>query len=66
MDATVQHLLDRDLDGEQQQYVMGIRYEDELRRCDGGWEIAECRAHFDWMTGQSLLFAHRNAAQRPG
>jgi hypothetical protein len=53
-----------DLDGEQQQYVMGIRYEDELRRRDGTWEIAACRANFDWMTGQSLLFANRNAAER--
>ena len=51
-----------DIDGVQQQYVMGIRYEDTLRRQNGKWEIVECSANFDWMTGQSRLFAMRNAA----
>jgi hypothetical protein len=53
-----------DVDGVQQQYVMGIRYEDQLRRRGDGWEIYECRANFDIMTGQSLLFANRNAAEQ--
>lgn len=53
-----------DLDGQQQEYVMGIRYEDSLRKRDGRWEIVECRANFDFMTGQSRLFANRNAAER--
>jgi hypothetical protein len=53
-----------DIDGVQQQYVMGIRYEDQLRRRGDGWEIFECRANFDFMTGQSRLFANRNAAEK--
>jgi hypothetical protein len=53
-----------DLDGVKQQYVMGIRYEDSLRRHDGIWEIVECKANFDWMTGQSRLFANRNASEK--
>ena len=54
-----------DLNGVQQQYVMGIRYEDTLRRRNGRWEIMQCKANFDWFTGQSLLFAARNAAAKP-
>ena len=53
-----------DVDGVQQQYVMGIRYEDKLRRREGRWEIVECRANFDFFTGQSRMFANRNASEK--
>jgi hypothetical protein len=44
-----------DRDGAEQEYVMGIRYRDQLVRQAGRWLIKDRVMHHDWFRGQSAL-----------
>ena len=44
-----------DEDGEEQEYVMGIRYIDRLRKQDGRWEIVDRLMVYDFLCGKSLI-----------
>ena len=44
-----------DEDGEEQEYVMGIRYIDKLRKQDGRWEIVDRLMIYDFIRGKSLI-----------
>jgi ketosteroid isomerase-like protein len=55
--CTAYHFYDRD--GAEQQYVMGMRYLDQLVRTPDGWQIVDTFAHIDWLRGQSLLYPNR-------
>lgn len=51
--AVARHYYDKD--GEEQEYVIGIRYLDKLQRRDGQWLIVDRLMRYDFLRGESLL-----------
>ena len=51
--AVARHYYDRD--GEEQEYVIGIRYLDKLQRRDGQWLIVDRLMRYDFLRGESLI-----------
>ena len=44
-----------DIDGVEQEYILGVRYVDKLARQDGTWRITDRTMHFPISRGQTLL-----------